>query len=778
RYSGSLELRYSPPRLKHSGPSVFNWENYYLRPYLDPDVRMEGTKNGAWDEEMQEQYPEFEGWNAMSERTLSDESDANNQTPEQAMQWFIWQHRTEGSAELGQKESNYGQIPDYLADASLGGPVPLVSSALGDLTFFLSYKSDNSAFALPVSRDYYQENNTQLKLTTRPTDNLKVSAQGIYGVINSVAASVRGSADGMNGFLRSGEDFYDPDHEDQNLYWPGGWNPFDAYRSVAGINIEHTLSSRTFYEGNISYTATQNDMDGPLKVRNTSPIRYFGSVPADEQPYGWIWATGEPGRKRKTIDGFGIADEGAEPRDTSYASTVNASFDITSQVHRNHMVKGGIVFNYDEFHVFRGSHRPRSSTEDTKIIWHQYPIRMGAYLQDKFEFEGMIANIGIRLDYNDPKTEWYTVDRYSKYFSSKYEDQLTSHAPKKSAESHLRVSPRIGISHPVSANSKFYFNYGHFYSMVPAQQMFEINYGNVPSGVQFIGNPSADPARTVAYELGAEYSLLNQFLLHASGYYKDVTGEAASVGYTDFTGSVDYNTIENNEYSDIRGFEIKIEKRYGWITGWLNYDYRVRTEGYVGRQEYFEDIRQMRIYGLQNPYQERPLARPVARAHLRFRTPQNFGPTYAGFKPLGGWSLSFLYTHQAGHYETWDPLNTYELQDNIQWADYNRVDAKISYDVLGGNQSLRLYLDITNVFNIKNLTTLAFSDENDRRAYLESLHLPMYEGKKYQDAGYTAGNDEPGDLQDENKPHINNPNRRFLYYTDPRFITFGLRMNF
>jgi len=778
RYTGSLELRYSPPRQKHSGPSVFNWQNYYLRPYLDPAVRMDGTDK--WPEEMQRQYPTFEGWKAVSERLLSDGTPDNDQTPEQAMEWFMWQHRVEGSDSLGQTLSRYGKLPDYYIDGSLGGPVPFVNSYMGNLTFFLSHKSNNSAFALPLPRDYYRENNTQLKITSHPTNNLKLTAQGIYVGISSVALhGGQAYPTSMNYYMQSGDQIYNPDTNTNILYWPDGWSGFTGYRSIAGLNIEHTLSANTFYEANISYISTRNDMRGPLHMRDTTTIRHFGGVPANEQPYGWTIQTGEPGSQKRTIDGFAIANEGANARDTSYSSTVNVSFDITSQVNRSNMVKSGLEFNYDDFHIYQGKYFATNPDANIDLIWNQSPIRLGAYIQDKFEFEGMIANFGLRMDYDDPMTDWYTANTYSKYFTAQYEDQLTEQASTQPAKSHLRISPRLGISFPTSAISKFYFNYGHFYSLLPAHQMYEINYGTNYDGVNFIGNPSADPARTVAYELGAEYSLLNQFLIHVSGYYKDVTGQASTVGYTNYSGNVDYSTIENNNYSDIRGFEVKIDKRYGWVTGWLNYDYRVQTAGYVGRRHYYEDIRQMRIYGLQNPYQERPLARPLARAFLRFRTPQNFGPSFGRVKPLGGWSLSFLYTHRAGEYETWDPLNTYQEQDNIQWKDYNRVDAKISYDILSGNnRNLRFYLDITNVFNINNLSTLSFSDGNDRRAYLESLHLPLYKGKIYQDAGYTAGDDRPGDLKSDAKPYIDNPNRRFLYYTDQRYVTFGLQINF
>ena len=64
RYSASVDLRFSPPQLKHGGPSLIDTTNYYLRPYFDPAVAFVGTMNGSWDETTRGQYPEWEGWNS------------------------------------------------------------------------------------------------------------------------------------------------------------------------------------------------------------------------------------------------------------------------------------------------------------------------------------------------------------------------------------------------------------------------------------------------------------------------------------------------------------------------------------------------------------------------------------------------------------------------------------------------------------------------------------------------------------------------------------------
>ncbi|MCB0296420.1 MAG: carboxypeptidase regulatory-like domain-containing protein, partial [Calditrichaeota bacterium] len=114
RYSGTLTYQYSAPTDKHFGPSFDDPNSYWLRPYLDPAVAWTGTQNGAWDADMQRQYPQFDGWNAIAAQTLLDNDPNNDLTPAAAQRLFLWQHRRQ----LDITKS------DYNIDAGVGGPVP------------------------------------------------------------------------------------------------------------------------------------------------------------------------------------------------------------------------------------------------------------------------------------------------------------------------------------------------------------------------------------------------------------------------------------------------------------------------------------------------------------------------------------------------------------------------------------------------------------------------------------------------------------------------------
>jgi len=780
-YHGSADFRISPAHLKHSGTSLFDPTNFYLRSFLDPAVCYIGTTKGTWDKATQERYLPFIGWNEVAKTRPG-------MTPDDCRNLFIWRSRAQGAnafmpanyKELTGRDSHehaYGDKPDWVGDASFGGPVPLIGKSLGDLNFFASYRMNWEAFAYPTYRDGYQESNSQLKLTSRLSPSMKLTVEGLYGVIKSV--SQWGTGAGINYYLKGGDEILNygmgSTGDLRCYYWPANRNPIDVYRSMQGISFDHVLDTKTFYNIRLTRILQKNFCNGPGEWRDLTGIVKFGSTWADETPYGFTYNEG----RLEIENDQDISGEGGELRDWSSIETINGKFDISRQIDKNNLVKTGIEINYDDMNSFYQAARLYIANSVTTTKWRKFPIRLGAYVQDKLEFEGMIANFGLRVDYNSSNTDWYTVDRYNVNFS-KSEEVFNTLTPTEPAKNHLKISPRLGISHPISVNAKLYFNYGHFYSMPQSDAMYRVVYRPpATGGVSAIGNPSANLPKTVAYELGWEYNLGNKVLIHIAGYYKDVTDQTGWVNYTNYSGSVNYSTVENDNYADIRGFELKIDKRWGkWIVGWLDYNYVVSTSGYVGRKDYYQDPRLQRIQGLQNPYQEIPLARPSARANLIFSTPVDWGPTFVGIKPLADFRLSTLFYWKSGQYVTWDPLQTYTLNQNLHWKGQYNVDARISKRIRIKGVDLDFFADIYNVFNFKYLSTLGFYDSEDSKKYYESLHLPMYSGQKYKEAGYTAGNDKPGDVKSKDKPYINMPNMEFLTYMNLRSFFFGATISF
>ncbi len=811
RYIGTISLRYSPPAPKHFGPSIYDPNSYFNRPYLDDAVCWFGTNKGEpftdqngngkwdqgepfvdlngdgtrsfWDDYTQRQYPFFEGWYAVSEATLSDQDPTNDLTPQGAQRLYKWQHRRQGDI----KKS------DYVVDAGFGGPVPFISQKLGDLRFYLSHFQERDMFIFPLSRDSYFDDHVQLKLTSDIKSSMKLTVTGLYGEIYSVSP-YNWKTTPTGRVLRTPAEIaalLNSSSGNAMLYMPGYYSPSNIYRSMIGAKLTHVLSPKTFYEVSLQYNVNRYKT---YKIADRDTTKKYEIIPGfkvDEAPYGY-WGYGVNG-----IDGMIMGGWMNLGRDRSVNTTTRFRFDITSQVNENNQVKSGIQVVYNDYRIRSYTESPSMTTWTRSMEYNVFPYRIGAYVQDKLEFQGFIANVGLRLDYSNPNTDYYKLDPYAKYFKAGYGKLIEVEAPRERAKATLALSPRLGVSHPITESSKLYFNYGHFRSEPASSYRFRLQRES--NGlVTYMGNPNMRLEKTVAYELGFAQSLFNSFLLNVAAYYKDVTNQPGWIFYQNIDNTVQYYKAANNNYQDIRGFEITLTKRTGdWLTGFVNYTYDVRTSGYFGLTSYYEDPNKQRDYLRLNPYQEKPHPRPYARANLNFHSPARFGPTWLGHHWLGNWNLNVLAEWRAGRYETYNPNSIPGVVDNVRWKDWYNVDMRLSKTFRFGRYEVQTYVDARNVFNIKYLNYGAFSDRYDYLDYLASLRFDWEEGIEH-------GHDRIGDYRPENVPYdplepnpnndpeiakrnkerikkksyIDMPNFKSLTFLNPRDIIFGLRVNF
>jgi len=615
-----------------------------------------------------------------------------------------------------------------------------------------------------------------------------------------------------------------------NLYNLTSMTPFDIYSRMFGLSLQHALSENTFYEVRLTYLRSNNDAsfwyDVPLSMKDTVLI-WFGEAfdgegnyitnrnyitrwAVNDMPYGFLrteYEKGNPHMGRLTTDEDGaVWGPGATcgTYNQSWSQTYSARFDLTSQINKYNEIKLGIDANYDRIYedyiVYSstdwadGGKNVRGEEENWRssylVRYDANPILAGAYIQDKIEFEGMFANVGLRFDYSDPNTEWPSREAqylYSPFYSGFRKDELFEQdSILEDVPALFKVSPRVGISFPILEKSKLFFNYGHFYSLAPARERFIIGWARSSEPLQTIGNPWLDMSRTISYELGFESSIADMFLARVTGYYKDSDNEYAQVIYTDHPNIklVDYNTYENLEYEDTRGFEFELRKAQGrFFTGWVIYDYRVTSSGKIGRRQHYDSPVEEAKGGLYEPEQTEPVPQPVWRAQVTFKTPLDWGIF------LGGYNLSFLYSWKAGYYETWtgafpgasgDLL--YQLQNNIQWQNQKNLDLSVSKNVSIGGAAFTLFMDVHNLLDWQELNQRGFDGDKDK--YLKSLHLEIYKDEPYaSNPSFTAPAegeepDEVGDLRSEEKPYIDNPNREFLWYLDPRYVQFGIRLSF
>ncbi|RMF06809.1 MAG: TonB-dependent receptor [Candidatus Neomarinimicrobiota bacterium] len=780
-YHGAVTLRYSPPQPKHFGPSVYDPESYFLRPYLDTTVCWTGTDNGAWDAYTQGQYPSFEGWIAISEGTLNDDDPANDLTPEGARRLFEWQHRRQGDIKK----------PDQTLDLALGGPVPFLSR-WNHWRFYFSHQQDETQFVFPLSLDGYTEGVSRLKLTADITRKIKLTLNGQTGLIQSVSPySWKVTPTGS--VLKSTysvADLINSSSGNSVLFMPGYYSPTEIRRNMVGAKWNHVLDNTRYYEVLLQWMENRYNTY-QLPQRDTSRVYeivdgYF----VDEAPYGY-WGYGVTG-----IDGMSIGGWMNLGRDRTRNLTFIAKVDFVNQINAHNQIKTGLDYVRNAYHVRSSTENPSMSTWNRSLVYDVFPYRLAFYLQDKIEYRAFIANVGLRWESSSANTHLYQLEDYDDFFKQGLGNKIEEEAPVVPSKTRQTLSPRLGVSHPITETSKLYFNYGHFYSEPASSYRFRLQRES--NGlVTHIGNPNLDLEKTVAYELGLAKSFRHAFLLNVAAYYKDVTNQAGWIYYQNINSSVQYHKAANNNYEDIRGFEVTLSKSIGqWFSGFVNYTYMVKTSGYFGLTRYYQDPNEQRDYERINPYQSRPHPQPYARANLNFMTPARFGPRLPGIGyVLGDWVLNVIGTYKAGAYSTYNPDNIPGVVDNIQWVDRYLMDVKLAKTFRVNTSRVDLFLDVTNVFNTRYLSYAGFVNTYDYIDYIESLHFDWEEGTEH-------GHDRVGDYRKpgvpyqpfhpadpdhltpeekqilKDKAYINMPNLKSLTFLDPRDITFGITVAF
>jgi outer membrane receptor protein involved in Fe transport len=730
-YTASVSLKMTPPAPKYyrgSGiPDIQDLNSYWLRPYFDPAVCWTGTSNGAWDPYTKLQYKSFEGgWNAISRALLTDSDPTNDLTPLGAQRAFEYEIR----------KKTFLNDPDYDVDAGVGGPVPYISEQLGNLRFFASYRGTRTMLLFPVDIPDYKDYDARLVLTSDITKSMKLQVAGSFGNVST-------EEDNWNkgNYLQRPDQLANGTGGDEllNLFGDMTYSLTDIDHRSFSAKLIHTLSDKTYYEASIEYLRTHYNSRPPA-ARDTS-VKYeiFPGYYETSNPFGYF-----PG----ISDGIIIKDGSQEAlaRDNSTSSATTLKADITSQIDFSNMVKAGLEFTYNDLNLDYGFIQMQTSATEyaSRVQIHNFPVKAGAYVQDKLETNGFTMNAGARVDYSDSRTDWWNYDPFDpNFYSIKYATAPGFAVTHSSAQ--WQVSPRLGISHPITEDSKLYFNYGHFKQMPDYEALFQVSRRQDHSLAQ-IGDPNLVLAKTISYELGYDHQLFgNELLLQITAFYRDISNQQNTTTYYPIGGQ-SYTVTNANGYQDTRGFEVTLRKSPGpWFFGFINYTYQATSSGQFGTIEIYEDPeKQVTNYDEQTNkyYQSRIIPSPFARANFNFSTPMDIGPTFVGHHVLGDWMLNLYLNWNQGGWTTFNTKNAPGVSNNVQYVDYFDASLRISKEIIISHFNIQLFADVSNLFNALRLR-LTYSDLTSSGAYINSLHLPR--SNAYDNI---PGDDKIGDYRD------------------------------
>ena len=254
------------------------------------------------------------------------------------------------------------------------------------------------------------------------------------------------------------------------------------------------------------------------------------------------------------------------------------AFDLTSQLNQYHEFQTGMELKYRELTMQSLEHpdqlynnpdvplppgSPYPDRGDIRDFYNHRPWEGAIYVQDKMEFEGLIVNAGFRWDFvfHDP---WLIEESREQVARQQPGALLADRGT-------YKVSPRLGISHPITETSKLYFNYGHFYQAPDFQYFYRSATASITSA-SVVGNPNLEHEKTVQYELGVNTQVAKDWVVDIAGYYRDIYNLISTV--PERFGPITIDRYYNLDYGRVRGVEVTLEKQYSsyWSMSW-NYDF-------------------------------------------------------------------------------------------------------------------------------------------------------------------------------------------------------------
>lgn len=614
----------------------------------------------------------------------------------------------------------------HRGELNIGGPVP----GMKGLSYFLSseatMRDHQNSYHFPLTnsdREYYSING---KLAYQITPTMKVTFSGFN---TREQWGEYCGAWGLPGESQWSEqdDKYKPPFERTGVLrkaWQGH------------LTFNHMLNKSTFYTVNLAYFKTRRlngqrdeifeedrafwdqikfkdwweyDIDevtsAGMRPAAHDSLDYFAKD--DEGNYYYPWGVG--GQSGNNF-AFGYSGSGSwAERISSY---IDGKFEITSQITDHHQIKAGIEgIKHTAARHYGGyicDSESAKAHQDLLLClyfddYEYFPIQGALYVQDKIEYPGFIVNIGIRGDYLDTQAE-------------KYIDPNRTVLGKEDAKPKYKISPRLGVSFPVTERTKLHVSYGQFFQIPRLLRLYDNINTHLPTargGWTRLGNPDLCAQQTTSYEIGLAHAFAPDAALFITCYYKDLY-DLMTMQFVPALPNT-YTQFIAEDYGNVKGAEFTFTKRATeYISGKFVYTLSQAkgTSSYelIAYYDYIANVPLDPVTGKAVPYPkgDYPLEfdqRHMLAAELNLAIPDQTGPMLGTIYPLHNLNINTLTSLSSGLPYT--KKNTSQLivgETNSERMPWNWVtDLKIRKDFKQWNFKYAIFAEITNLFNTKNI---------------------------------------------------------------------------
>lgn len=681
RWDTRVEARMRSPGKKHFGPSVYDAEaNPYLKFLLDPGVWKGDGESTRYYTQMADQFNSFFGLDTNARVQVA---------------YALWRYQTKRA--MGDA---YGDNIDNSLEAATGGPLS------GSMRLFMAFQSNT---VWPVF----------------PTEDPDLSQQLMGNLVTDLGAGANLRISGA--YAQQKRNIFPSVN---NLgYYDWLWDLLISIQerkttnTQAGVRFSQAVNPRTFYEIKLNSLFTTTVQGSPV----SPDWMYDENLGLPVTNYSRMIAATRTGP-----DNFSVGSGNDAFREEN-TTTMSLEATLTSQLTNSHLLNGGLQLSTYLIDIDNRSN-VRNNEEGMQLTQYSArPFEAAVYVQDKMEFEGLIANVGLRFDVWAQNTQYYT-DIFSPYrvFTSDttyfYDKTL---APKEDAPVVGRLQPRIGVSFPVTTTTVFHLNYGSFMQRPSFQYVVATSESQASGRPNTFGNPRLEPQITNSYDIGVLQGLGAGFTLDVSGYYKDVKNLIQSVVFTDRGGRT-YNTFANRDYADVRGFRVSLNKRRGELIGSINYHYSVATgkssTPFNASPAYQEEPNTGEVIPNLQDVPIEDIVLDFDRPHnliinIGYLTGQEWGPTVFGAHLLSDVSLSLVSYMRSGRPYTYS-IGVKQINNMRTPMEYNtnlKFSKKIR-KVFGTDMTL--YVEVFNLFNDKTLNYSYIFDQSNSNS---SFNITRYQ---------------------------------------------------
>jgi outer membrane receptor protein involved in Fe transport len=458
--------------------------------------------------------------------------------------------------------SFFGSLYAGLSDGITQGQKKNTANRIYSSTFFghrFAPREENSYSALA-------------KLTYKITPTMKL------GFSYNQSVSINQNSQSLQSNLEYVEPSPGYQYEFQNIL--DSANVFTHNNKYYTLTWTHTLNKNTFYElkANYYFVHFRADANGKDWTKYNEP-KDFSNYPVQYYNLGHDTIGVIPG------DGFWDVGNPYTWHD-HYSKEFSVKGDLTSFFDEKNKFKAGFEVKLTEMQ-FIDIYKPWIGTMGLNNDYYKVnPANGDFYAQDNINFSGMILNFGLRYDYWFPGK--YVDDAIDNPDVITIPDEIRKQYKEDSYKwfgnrrFKARISPRLGISHPISDNQTLFFSYGHFSKWPKPQYVYaKLSPTSAQSSFQKFGNPNLNPETTVAYELGLKSQFSENDVLTLTAYYKDIfdyiktrTAKITSARFA----TQSFITYANMDYARSRGLELEYKKRIGrWFTGNAFFSYAIIT---------------------------------------------------------------------------------------------------------------------------------------------------------------------------------------------------------